>query len=54
VQDAAIALELAFLKAQHGESGSFICPWLDDPVPKCSIFEPLFSCEVWNERTLIS
>ena len=46
VQDAAIALELAFLKAQQGESGSFICPWLDDPVPKCSIFEPLLSCEV--------
>uniref|UniRef100_A0A7S3HDU8 Exonuclease domain-containing protein n=1 Tax=Spumella elongata TaxID=89044 RepID=A0A7S3HDU8_9STRA len=45
VQDAAIALELAFLKAKQGESGSFICPWLDDPVPKCSIFEPLLSCE---------
>ena len=46
VQDAAIALELAFLKAKQGENGSFICPWLDDPVPKCSIFEPLLNCEV--------
>ena len=55
VQDAAIALELAFLKAREGESGSCICPWLDDPVPKCSILEPLLSCEVslWIDYSML-
>jgi len=55
VQDAAIALELAFLKASQtnadncntgigaSSGGGGLPPWLDDPVPKCSIFEPLLS-----------
>ena len=41
VQDAAIALELAFLKARMGDETGSLPPWCEEPVPKCSLFEPL-------------
>lgn len=41
VQDAAIALELAFLKAQRGDAVGVAAPWNEDPVPKCSVLEGL-------------
>jgi hypothetical protein len=42
VQDAAVALELAFLKAAQVIAGTAeILPWGEEPVPKCSVFETL-------------
>ena len=38
-QDAAVALELALLKAQGGNAIAPIVPWGDEPVPKCTVFE---------------
>jgi hypothetical protein len=41
VQDAAVALELALLKATAPGQVAPVLPWGDDPVPKCSLFEAL-------------
>lgn len=41
VQDAAIALELAFLKARRGDSVGTAAPFSEDPVPKCSVLQGL-------------
>lgn len=42
VQDAAVALELALLKAVQVSRGEGrLQPWADEPVPKCSVFETL-------------
>jgi hypothetical protein len=56
VQDAAVALELAFLKAAQVIAGTAeILPWGEEPVPKCSVFETLLvaAAEVSSARLLV-
>jgi hypothetical protein len=43
VQDAAVALELALLKASAPREVARVLPWGDDPVPKYSLFEALLT-----------
>jgi hypothetical protein len=48
VQDAAVALELALLKASAPREVARVLPWGDDPVPKYSLFEALLTQVRWR------
>lgn len=41
MEDAAIAMELAFLKARLGDAVGVLAPWGEDPVPKHSVLQSL-------------
>jgi uncharacterized membrane protein (UPF0127 family) len=46
VQDAAVALELAFLKASKLRDNAPLPPWADEPVPKSSLFQRIIEVRV--------